>query len=203
LWQVAASLILLLYPLTTGSYVYPFATRFCSLQVSCRVPKHTLTVVPWPGATRLPQRCRISAGNMATSGIHPALHRQKILCLPQKPVDDPVHFAAIGRRLAQRENGPGIPCGGCEYPFALLLQRGEANLRRGKVWKDRCVMLQRRQQCETIRAESTPALEARRFDLIQQESVFGMIDVKSNGLAEHIFGIRKTNGLGKTLGNLR
>jgi len=30
-----------------------------------------------------------------------------------------------------------------------------------------------------------------------------MIDVKSNGLAEHIFGIRKTNGLGKTLGNLR
>jgi hypothetical protein len=76
---------------------YSFATRFCSLQVSCRVPKHPLTVVSWPRATRLSQRCRISGRGLTTSGVHLALQCQGILCLPQKPVYDPVHFAAIGR----------------------------------------------------------------------------------------------------------
>jgi hypothetical protein len=84
-------------------------------------------------------------------------------------------------------------------------------------------MLQRRQQCETVRAKSTPALEACRlvtmlaevadvntsldtcthFDLIQQLSVIVIFDVKSDGLAKHVFGIRETNGLRGAFGSLR
>jgi len=99
-WRVATPQTLAystVFPDRTPS-AYTFATRFCSrLQVSCRVPKHPLTIVPWPRATRLSQRTRISARGTATTGIHLALQRQEILRLPQKPVYDPVHFAAIGR----------------------------------------------------------------------------------------------------------
>jgi hypothetical protein len=84
-------------------------------------------------------------------------------------------------------------------------------------------MLQRRQQRETVRAKSTPALEAYRlvttlagvadinvsldlcthFDLTQQESVIVIVDVKSNRLAKHVFGIRQTDGLGRAFGSIR
>jgi hypothetical protein len=84
-------------------------------------------------------------------------------------------------------------------------------------------MLQRRQQRETVRAKSTPALEAYRlvttlagvadinvsldlcthFDLTQQESVIVIVDVKSNRLAKHVFGIRQTDGLERACGSLR
>ena len=84
-------------------------------------------------------------------------------------------------------------------------------------------MLQRRQQCQAIRAKSTPALEAYRlvttlagvadikvsldlcthFDLTQQQSVVVVIGVKSNGLAKHVFRIRQTDGLGGTFGCLQ
>jgi hypothetical protein len=84
-------------------------------------------------------------------------------------------------------------------------------------------MLQRRQQCQAVRAKSTPALEAYRlvttlagvadikasldlcthFDLTQQQSVVVVIGVKSNGLAKHVFRIRQTDGLGGTFGCLQ
>jgi hypothetical protein len=84
-------------------------------------------------------------------------------------------------------------------------------------------VLQRRQQCETVCAKSTPALEAcclvpiladvadmgaslgtcTHFDFTQQESVVVIIHVKSDGVAEHVFRIRKTDGLRGTFGSLR
>jgi len=84
-------------------------------------------------------------------------------------------------------------------------------------------MLQRRQQCETVRAKSTPALEAyglvtmlanvagvntsldtcTHFDLTQQQSVVVVIYVKSDGLAEHVFRICEADGLGRTFGSFR
>ena len=84
-------------------------------------------------------------------------------------------------------------------------------------------MLQRRQQCQAVRAKSTPALEAYRlvttlagvadikasldlcthFDLTQQQSVVVVIGVKSNGLAKHVFRIRQTDGLRRPDGQER
>lgn len=41
------------------------------------------------------------------------------------------------------------------------------------------------------------------FDFTQQESVVVIIHVKSDGVAEHVFRIRKTDGLRGTSGSLR
>jgi hypothetical protein len=76
-------------------HAYSFATRFCSLQISCRVPKHPLAVLSWPRITDLSRR--ISGQRMHTSGVHSPLQRRNFFCLPQQPVYHPIHFAAIGR----------------------------------------------------------------------------------------------------------
>jgi len=97
---------------------------------------------------------------VAAPGRSSALHRHKMLCLPQKPVYHPIHITVIRSRLAHLRNGPGAPCRGGEDFFAFLLQSGETDLCRGEVRTDRNVMLQRRQQCEAICTESIPALKA-------------------------------------------
>jgi hypothetical protein len=72
----------------------PPASAVSSLQVPCGVPKHPLTIVP--------RFCTIGftrpiSGQRVASGIHSALQRQDLFCLPQQPVYHPVDFAAIGR----------------------------------------------------------------------------------------------------------
>jgi hypothetical protein len=65
-------------------------------------------------------------------------------------------------------------------------------------------MLQRRQQRETVRAKSTPALEAYRLvTTLAGVAVIVIVDVKSNRLAKHVFGIRQTDGLERAFGSIR